>query len=49
MIRAIREIRGSLLDLKEWLDRTPGPFHWSFAVAAWIGIIGTIIRQLSAP
>lgn len=46
MIRAIREIRGSLLTLKEWLDRTPGPFHWSFCLAVWIGVIATILRNL---
>jgi hypothetical protein len=37
----------TLADLREWLDRTPGHWHPAFAIAAWLCILATIIRQLT--
>lgn len=38
--------REALADLREWLDRTPGPFHWGFAVAGWLCVLAGLIKWL---
>lgn len=37
----------TLADLREWLDRTPGPFHWAFPLAGWLCILAIVIKQLT--